>query len=135
MAIEAGLSQLLITGLKATYPDLQVFGVTTPVDYISKSNRYGIAYRSIIDTPSYILEGQDALSFWEVQLDCIGFEYKDAIKLAKAVSDLLAGTWTGTLSDGTVVKGIFRLPSKVDGITEARNYIRSLEFQIIYYAS
>jgi hypothetical protein len=133
MAVEAGLSQLLITGLATGYPDLQVFGVTTPVDYISKSNRYGIAYRSIMNVPTYVMEGQDALYKNTLQLDCIGFEMRDAVKLAKAVRDVLSGSWHGVLSDGTVVQGIFLLPSAVDGQTEARTFCRSLEIDIFYY--
>jgi hypothetical protein len=142
MPLEKGLALYLINGLKATYPNLQVFGVVTPVDFISKTNsssgdkcRYGISYRCIIDKPSPTLEGEDSLSFAEYQLDCNGYEMKDAIKLAQAVQDYLAGAFSGQLPDGTVVDRITRLPGKVDGITEQRTFIRSLEYQIIYHAS
>jgi hypothetical protein len=133
MAVEVGFSNLLITGLKTTFPDIQMFGVTTPVDFVSRSNRYALAFRSIMNVPTYVMEGQDSLYKNTLQVDCIGFEFRDAVKLAKAVRNVLSGSWHGTFSDGTVVQGIFLLPSAVDGISEARTFIRSLEVDLFYY--
>ena len=59
----------------------------------------------------------------------------DAITLARGIDNILRGSWTGTLpdSDATVVQGIFRLPSFVDGFSDAnRSYVRTLEYLVKY---
>src|SRR5207248_2519193 len=102
----------------------------------SKANPWSWTYRSIISTPLYVLEGQSGLTSWEVQLDCHGFAMSHATSLARAIDGVLRGSYAGVLTDtdATRVTGIFRLPSCVDGFSDAsRSYVRSLEYRVHYY--
>jgi hypothetical protein len=83
-----------------------------------------------------VLEGQDSLTEWEVQVDCYGFAMSHAINLAHAIDGVLRGVWHGTMGDvdSTLVEGIWRLPSFVDGFNDLnRAYVRSLEYKVRYY--
>jgi hypothetical protein len=128
----------LLSGLLATqYPNMAPgFLVQTPPNFLSSANPVAWAYRSIISRPLFILEGQDALTATTLQVDALSISAKGSQTLANAICSALSGVWSGTFSDGTVVKGIFRLPAQIDGyIDESRSYVRSLEFTVQFYAS
>jgi hypothetical protein len=134
--IEAGLVTLIqngLTGQSITVPG--GFAVQLPKDLISSNTPQAWTYRSILSTPTILLNGQDPLTMWEVQIDCHGYTMSDAIVLARAIDHVLRGSYAGVLSDAdnTVVQGIFRLPSFVDGFNDTnRSFVRSLEYRINY---
>ena len=105
-------------------------------DLIRPINPKAWSYRCILSEPIYVLEGQDLLTALEMQIDCYGYSMPDAMTVAKAIDSVLRGSWSGTLPDpdATVVTGIFRLPSFVDGYSDINSsYVRSLEYSIHYY--
>jgi hypothetical protein len=132
--IEQGFCTLIQNGLKGQGVSVPgAFAVELPKDLISASTPQAWTYRSIISTPLYFIDGQDPLTMWEVQIDCCGFTMTNAITLARSIDSVLRGSWSGTLQDAdhTVVQGIFRLPSMVDGFNDInRSFVRSLEYQI-----
>jgi hypothetical protein len=135
--VEEGLCNLIKTGIASAYPSLTGgFPSQLPPNFISSANPWSWTWRSIISEPLYLLAGQDSLTSWEVQLDCHGFTMNHAQGLARAIDGVLRGSWAGVLTDAdsTRVTGIFRLPSFVDGFSDAnRSYVRSLEYKVIYY--
>ena len=135
--VEEGLCNLIKTGITSQYPGISGgYPSQLPPNFISSSNPWSWTYRSILSEPMYVLEGQDALTAWEVQLDCHGYAMSHAMSLARAIDGVLRGGWHGTMTDpdATVVTGIFRLPSFVDGFSDAnRSYVRSLEYRVHYY--
>jgi hypothetical protein len=135
--VEQGFVNLINTALATSLPNVTGgFAVQLHENYISKANPMSWVYRSIINTPIYVLEGQDPLFSWEVQIDCIGYSMNHAIKVANAINDCLSGSWHGVMTDpdNTRVTIIERLPSMVDGFQDAnRTYVRSLEYAIHYY--
>ena len=92
-------------------------------------------YRSITAPPSYTLDGEDGYTEWNVQIDCHGFAYADAIRLARGIDEVLRGGFAGVLPDpdSTVVQGIFRSDPFIDGFSDAdRSYVRTLEYTVVY---
>ena len=134
--IEAGFVQLVQSGLAAAGVKVPGgFAIELPENLITATVPQAWTYRSIINVPLYFINGQDPLSMWEVQVDCCGFTMANSITLARSIDGVLRGIWAGTLpdSDHTVVQGIFRLPSMVDGFNDTnRSFVRSLEYQINY---
>jgi hypothetical protein len=134
--IEAGMVALINAGIASAYPGLTGgFAAELPENFISASNPWSWSYRSIMSKPLYTLQGQDSLTEWEVQIDCHGAKMVNAIGVARAIDGVLRGGFSGTLSDSdsTVVLGVFRLPSQVDGFNDdARTFVRSLEYNIQY---
>jgi len=131
--VEQGLCQLIVGGVNDA--TVQMFPVQLPPNHINATRPKALTYRSVLSEPLYVLEGQDPLTCWELQIDCHGFTMADAISLARAVDGVLRGGWSGTLPDpdATVVQGIFRLPGSVDGFNDAsRSYVRSLEYSVRY---
>jgi hypothetical protein len=134
--IEAGFVSLIQTGI--TNQSVNVpggFAVQLPKDLITSTTTQAWAYRSILSVPTYLLNGQDPLTFWEVQIDSHGFTMANAITLSRSIDNVLRGGFKGTLSDpdNTVVQGIFRLPSFVDGFNDInRSFVRSTEYRISY---
>jgi hypothetical protein len=127
MLVQAGLGDLSVSG---------GFAVQLPKDLICATNTMAWTYRSIVSEPLYVLEGQDALTTWQVQIDAHGYTMADAIRLSRAIDGVLRGSWSGALPDGdaTRVNGIFRLPTMVDGFSDAnRSYVRSTEYEVHYY--
>jgi hypothetical protein len=111
------------------------FAVQLPKDLISQTTPKAWTYRSITSEPTYVLEGQDGFTTWEIQLDCHGNTMDDAIVLARAIDSILRGGFRGILSDPdrTVVQGIFRQGPLVDGFSDSnRTYVRTLEYRIEY---
>jgi hypothetical protein len=138
--IEQGFCQLVLSGISGQFsPDPQMFAVQLPQNWITSTNPKGITYRTIASDPgSYVLEGQDPLTVWHVQVDCWGETMTHAILLARSVDSVLRGGFAGTLTDpdNTIVQMIKRLPGMTDGFSsEARNYCRSLEYEVTYLDS
>ena len=135
--IEQGLVTLITSGVASTLPNMTGgFAVVLPENFVSKSNPWSWTYRSIISEPIYVLNGQDGLTAWQIQIDCHGFTMSNALSVARTIDSVLRGGYSGTLPDpdNTVVTGIFRMPSFVDGYNDiSRTYIRSLEYTIHYY--
>lgn len=134
--VEAGFVLLIQNGLTTANVNVPGgFAVELPKDLISGTTTQAWTYRSILSTPTYLLNGQDPLTMWEVQIDCHGFTMADAITLARAIDGVLRGSYAGTLpdADNTVVQGIFRLPSQIDGFNDInRSFVRSLEYRVTY---
>jgi hypothetical protein len=137
--IEQGFTTLISTGIASQFPNLTGgFPTQLPPNFISTANPWSWSWRSILSTPMYFLQGQDALTTWEVQLDCYGNSMAQAVQVARAIDGVLRGGYSGTLSDpdNTVVSMIKRLPGMVDGFSDLnRSYVRSLEYEVIYYQS
>src|ERR1700722_3950871 len=133
--LEQGFVQLVQSGLNN--PNiLGGYAVTLPPNCITFENPQAWSYRSIISTPLYTLNGQDSLTKWELQLDCVGFTMTYAITLAGQIQTVLSGGWCGVLSDpdSTVVQGIFALPRFADGYNpDNKTYVRILEYEVIFY--
>ena len=134
--IEAGIVQLINAGIASAYPGLTGgFSSQLPENFLSNANPWSWCYRSIMSKPLYMLSGQGALTEWEVQIDCHGKTAANSIGVARAIDGVLRGGYSGTLSDSdsTVVLGVFRLPSQVDGFNDdAHTFVRSLEYNIQY---
>jgi len=135
--IEQGFCQLILTGITGQFtPEIQMFAVQLPENWITSANPKGLTFRTIASDPGpYILEGQDPLTTWHVQVDCWGESMTDAMHLARAVDGVVRGGFAGILTDpdSTVVQMIKRLPGMTDGYNSAaRNYCRSLEYEVIY---
>lgn len=132
--IEAGLVLLIQGGIGGIAPG--GFAVQLAKDQISAAAPMAWTYRSITSEPTYVLEGQDALTGWEVQIDSHGYTMANAITLARAIDGVLRGGFQGTLSDPdhTVVLGIFRRDPFIDGFSDAnRSYVRTAEYLVQYY--
>jgi hypothetical protein len=135
--IEQGLVEYITTGLNdASIPG----GYATQLakDTISSSTPKAWSYRGILSTPLYELDGQNALTKWHVQIDCHGYQAADSFALAHSITNVLSGGFRGvfTDADSTRVAGIYQLPSSgIDGFNDAnRSFVRSLEYEIQYYA-
>ena len=134
--IEQGLELLIQSGLGTPPMAPGGFMVQLPKDFISPNTPMAWSYRSIVSEPSYTLTGQDSWTSWEVQIDCHGYTAAHAITLARAIDKVLRGGFSGTLPDAdhTVVQGIFRQGSFVDGFSDtSRSYVRSLEYEVQYH--
>src|ERR1700678_1112011 len=115
MAVEQGFVNLITSSLSSSLPNMTGgFSCELPINFISRSNNSSWTYRSILSKPLYLLNGQDAMTMWQVQIDCIGFAMVNAIAVASAINSALSGSWSGTFTDvdSTVVYGIFRLPTQ-----------------------
>lgn len=137
MAIEKGFVLLIENGIASAFTPSPPggFNVQLPGDFVTASNPKAWAYKSILAEPTYVLEGQDAFTDWEVQVDCHGYTPVDSIALARAIDGVLRGGWSGKLpdTDQTVVFGIFRSSELIDGFNVAsRTYVRTLEYRIQY---
>ena len=131
--IEQGLVQFIQGGLGSPPIFPGGFLIQLPKDFISPANPMAWTYRSIVSTPSYFLDGQDGLTFLEIQIDCHGYAAANAITLARAVDGVMRGLYSGTLPDGTIVQAIIRKPAFVDGFSDVnRSYVRSIEYEIQY---
>lgn len=134
--IEQGLVLLIQNGISDLQPSVPGgFAVILPKDQISASSPMAWTYRSITSEPSYTLNGQDAFTAWNVQIDCHGYTMNYAMKLASAIDGVLRGLYQGTLpdEDETFVQGIFREPQLVDGYSDTnRSYVRTLEYLVQY---
>jgi hypothetical protein len=142
--VEQGLVMLIQQGIASLTPSVPGgYGVQLPKDLISDTVPMAWSYRAIVAEPSYVLEGQDAFTGLELQIDCHGFwldpqgrpTMANAINLARAIEGVLRGGWAGTLPDpdATVVQGIFRQSHYVDGFSHVnRSYVRSLEYLVNY---
>ena len=133
--VEQGLVALIQGGLGT--PPIAPGGwpVMLPEDQISKSAPMAWVYRSLAAPPTYVLEGQDALTDWDIAIDCHGFTMAHAVQLARAIDGVLRGGYAGVLSDPdhTRVQGIFRQPPLADGFSDlTRSYVRTLEYKIQY---
>jgi len=134
--VEQGLVLLIQSGLGVPPMAPGGFAVQLPKDQISVDSPKAWTYRSIVSEPTYVLEGQDGLTGWEVQLDCHGNTMLDAIALARAIDGVLRGGYSGALpdSDRTLVQGIFRQGTFLDGFSDSnRSYVRTLEYLVMYY--
>jgi hypothetical protein len=133
--IEAGFVLLVQAGLGSPPLAPGGFAVQLPKDQISPVTPYAWTYRSIVSDPTYVLEGQDPFTSWEIQLDCHGYTMQNAITLARAVDVVLRGGYSGVLSDTdrTRVFGIFRRGPFLDGYSDAnRSFVRTMEYEIQY---
>ncbi len=133
--IEAGLVTLIQAGLGTPPMAPGGFAVQLPKDQISSASPMAWTYRGIIVEPTYVLEGQDAFTEWEVQIDCHGYTMANAIALARTIQAVLRGNWSGVLPDPdhTVVFGVQQEPPGPDGFSDAnRSYVRTLEYKIQY---
>jgi hypothetical protein len=133
--IEAGLVALIQAGLGTPPIAPGGFAVQLPKDQISSASPMAWTYRGIITDPTYVLEGQDAFTDWEVQIDCHGYTMANAIALARAIQGVLRGNWSGVLPDPdhTVVFGVQQEPLGPDGFSDANHsYVRTLEYKIQY---
>ena len=135
--VEAGIVVLIDTGISA----LSIpggFAVQLPKNQISVTEPMAWTYRSIVSEEFYTLEGQDAYTEWEIQIDCHGYTMANSITLARAIQEVLRGGWSGVLSDPdhTRVFGIQQEPPSIDGFSDInRSYVRSLEYKIQYAQS
>lgn len=134
---------LIQAGIAEAFPNVPGgYGVELPKDLLSKATPLAWNYRSITSEASYVLEGQDAFTDWEVQIDCNGFSDQlggpgmaGAIQLARAIDGVLRGGFSGVLPDpdATLVYGIYRQPGFIDGFSDLnRSYVRSLEYHVGY---
>jgi len=133
--IEAGLVTLIQAGLGTPPMAPGGFAVQLPKDQISSTSPMAWTYRGIIVEPTYVLEGQDAFTEWEVQIDCHGYTMANAITLARAIQGVLRGNWSGVLPDPdhTVAFGVQQEQLGPDGFSDAnRSYVRTLEYKIQY---
>ena len=133
--IEQGLVMLIQSGLGSPPIAPGGWAVQLPENQVSAANPMAWTYRSITSDPSYVLEGQDGFTGWEVQIDCHGVTMTNAITLARAIDGILRGGFRGTLSDpdSTVVQGIFRTSAFLDGFNDvSRTWVRSLEYLVQY---
>jgi hypothetical protein len=124
--IEQGLVQLLQAApAVAAISANGGFMGTLPKDFPLPSWSFIIVSQPI----DYELTGPVSLASTHIQIDCYGAVAADAIRLAKAIDDVLIG-YRGTLPDpdSTVVQGVFRT-NKLDFFDQnARNYRRMLEY-------
>lgn len=134
--IESGFVMLVQSGLSGLVPAVPGgYAVQLPKDLITPETPMAWTYRSIVSEPSYTLGNQDGFTSWEVQVDCHGYAMSNAITLARAIDGVLRGGYSGTLadSDHTIVYGIFRLGSFIDGFSSvSRTYVRTIEYKIQY---
>src|SRR6185437_13626272 len=67
-------------------------------------------YLVVSDNADYTLDGPMSLGSRRMQIDCYGDAAAQAIRLAKAIDNLLSG-YRGTLADpdSTIVQGCFRI--------------------------
>lgn len=93
-------------------------------------------YEVVSDPTEYELQGPVSQSSTRFQLKCYGVSGADAIRLAKAINDVLNG-YHGTLTDpdATVVHGCFKTNTIDFYDDNARNYIRILEYLICFDSS
>ena len=133
--IEQGFVALIQAGLGSPPMAPGGFAVQLPKDQISSAAPMAWTYRSIVSDPTYHLGGQDALTGWEVQIDCHGYTMANAITLARAIDAVLRGGYTGVLSDPdhTFVQGVFRMGPFIDGFSDVnRSFVRTLEYLVNY---
>jgi hypothetical protein len=137
--IEQGLVALIQNGIASLKLDPRGNGVAVmlPKDLLSPGGSVTMAwtYRGIVSTPTYVLEGQDAYTEWEIQIDCHGQTMVQAMTLARAIDGVLRGGYSGTLPDpdNTRVFGIQRIGPYLDGYSDAnRSFVRTLEYKIDY---
>jgi hypothetical protein len=139
--IEQGFVQLIQNGINGGGNPLSPacpggYAVQLPKDLIGTASGqvpYAWVYNSVLSTASYHLGGQDALTAWEVQIDCHGYTMPNAEALAYAIDSVLRGGYAGTLGDpnNTVVQGIFRQSKCLDGYSDLnRTFVRTLEYLI-----
>jgi hypothetical protein len=135
--IEQGFTLLIQAGLASQFLTVPGgFALQFPKDLISPTYPQAWCYRSILSVPTYLLNGQDALTMWDVQVDCHGLTMVAAAALARAIDNVLYGGFSGVLADvdNTRVQGIFRLPTFVDGFSDLnRSFVRSVEYRVNYY--
>jgi hypothetical protein len=136
MSLEQGLVSLIQSGTDELAPG--GFMGTIPEAYaVTASNPKVWVFHMILNTPTVVLEGADALCEAEVQIDCHGYTSDDAVALAAAIKSALLGVGNPvTLSDPdhTVVQGVFRRSPHIDGYSDANHtYVRTLEYLVTYY--
>jgi hypothetical protein len=133
--IEQGLELLIQSALGNPPMAPGGFNSQLPKDFISPTNQCAWTYRSITSEPSYTLGGQDGWTSLEIQIDCHGYSAANAFTLARAIESILRGGYSGTLSDPdrTVVQGIFRTGTYIDGFSDVnRSYVRTMEYVVQY---
>lgn len=93
-------------------------------------------YEVVSDPLAYTLQAPVSQRSTRIQLKCYGEKGADVINLAKAINNVLNG-YHGTLTDpdSTVVHGVFKTNTIDYFDTDARNYIRLLEYLICFDSS
>jgi hypothetical protein len=135
VAIEDGLVGFIQSGLGSPPIAVGGFGVMLPKDFIQPSNPMAWVYQSLSSEPTYYLTGQDSFTSLTLRINCHGYTMAYAIQLARAINLVLRGIPSGRLpdSEGTMVYGIFREPSFVDGFDPTnRSFVRTLEYLVNY---
>lgn len=91
------------------------------------------SYLYVSDVPTYTLQGVDNLTNRRLQIDVFGDTDVNTLTLATAIDQVLSG-YAGTLSESTVVQGIFRT-NVIDFFDpDARTYRRLLEYSVWFVA-
>jgi hypothetical protein len=93
-------------------------------------------FATVSNPTDYTLQGAVGLGMGRYQIDCYGATGADAIRLAKAIDDVLSG-FLGVLTDpdATPVQGCFRSNMLDFFDEEARDFRRMLEYEIWYVTS
>ena len=133
MSVAQGLYLLIQSGTSNLAPG---FAVQLPINQLSSTAPMAWSYRSITSVPTYTIGGQVSFTDWTVQIDSHGLTMAYAEQLAAAIDGVLRGSWSGVMSDSnnTIVNGIFRKATNVDGFRdENKSFVRSMDFCIQYY--
>lgn len=136
--VEQGIVTLVQAAITASPVSLTVpggFFAELPKDQVSPASPMAWTYKTIMSTPEYILQGPTGWTDWHVQIDCHGNAASDSITLARAIDNVLHGSFHGALPDpdATYVFGMYNSGPSVDGFSDAnRTYVRSLEYVIQY---
>jgi hypothetical protein len=136
MGVAQGLYLLIQSGITSISPLPPGFAVQLPENQLSSTAPMAWSYRSITSTPTYTLAGQVSFTSWTVQIDSHGLTMAYAEQLAGAIDGVLRGGWSGTMSDpdSTVVNGIFRKSTFVDGFRdENKSFVRSIDYCVQFY--
>jgi|SRR5579884_495242 len=123
--LEQGITALL-NGSIAALVGNRVYPVTIP----EGAELPCLSYQVVSGASEYALDGS-AETEKTIQFDAWGTTYADAKTIQKALHDLLDG-YSGTLADGTQVKGTFRGLELDDFQSEARVYRSLTEYTFQY---
>ena len=141
--IEQGLVALIQSGVSAISPKVPIgFEVELPPNQLTPAFPLAWTYKTITDEPTHFLDGSDAFTSMEVQIDAhsLGPDFggpgmAGAIVLAQAIKVVLRDFEQGQLTDPdhTMVFGIHRQGPQVDGFSDVnRSYVRTLEYLVQY---
>ena len=139
--VEQGLVSLVQTGIASACPTCPGgFGTQLPPDVLANLQAGTVTqawtWQTIARIPTYTLTGQAGLTTWVVSIDCHGTTSADALNLARAINNVVRGSWSGMLPsdpDNTIVQGIFSTGNEVSGYDKINySYVTTVGYRIQY---